>query len=225
MVLLVGSCRQALPAVPVPASCQRLVLPAKQDQAEAKLRQALEAQPWGLVISMGFAAAADGRLHPGDLVLATRIFGGADVYLDLPAAQAPGAFAGSLSSLTLPVEAPQRLALPTLPPVRRLPPVYAFDDSAFWLARACEAAGRRCMVLRAVVLASTPSGAPDALLRFSRRLTPSSLGAAALCHPALWSEVRPLRTGIRAARRQLATTLTILLMLQEQATRPDAATM
>lgn len=219
MLLLVGSCSQALPAVPVPASCRRLVLPANQTRGEEALRRALEARPWELVVSLGFAAAADNRLGTGDLLLATRVFGGADVYLDLPPAQAPGAFAGSLCTLALPLE-PAGRRVPLAPqPARRLPPVYAFDDSAFWLARACEAAGRRCLVLRAIVLAGQAGAAPNPFLQVTSRLTARSLMLAAARRPASWRQLRPVREALREARRQLATTLTILLMLQEQASQ------
>ncbi|MBV8085654.1 MAG: hypothetical protein JO247_12665, partial [Chloroflexi bacterium] len=203
--------RSALAEVPVPVACRRMVLPRRRLSGEERLRAQLERQRPELLISVGFAAAADQRLQVGELLQATRVFGGADVYLDLPPLQAPGATRGSLCSLDL--ETPPEPARPSLTPAarqRRLPPVYAFDDSAFWIARQAQAANLPCLVLRAVLLPSAEAE-PDPVLQSLRRFSLSELarrrGLAAL---------PGLAQAAGRGRRQLAATLSILLILHSQ---------
>ena len=212
MILLLGSERAALPDVPVPAPCRRLLLPRRREAAEARLRAELARGDAHLLISVGFAAAADQRLGVADLLQATRLFGGADVYLDLPALQAPGAIRGSLCSLDL--EAAPEPTRPSLTPAarqRRLPPVYAFDDSAFWVARLAQAANLPCLVLRAVLLPSMDAQ-PDPVLQSISRFT-----LFALARRRGVRELRGLARDAGQCRRQLAATLSILLVLHGQA--------
>jgi hypothetical protein len=88
--------------------------------------------------------------------------------------------------------------------------VYAFDDSAFWMARLAHAAGVPCLVLRAVLLASVEAGPDPVLQTVSHvRLRDLTRRRRLLGAPAL----------VRAAglcRRQLAATVSILLVLHSQ---------
>src|SRR5438270_2583052 len=131
MILLVAPSHQALPPITVQTDTRCMVLPRRRATAEAQVKKALDSGRHDLLLSVGFAAAADRTLVPGDLLLATRVFGGADVYYDLPPLQAPGAVRGSLCTLL-----PEDKERPARAPDKRLPPVYAFDDHGFWLAKA-----------------------------------------------------------------------------------------
>jgi hypothetical protein len=204
MVLLVAPSRRALPPVTVPAPYKTLLLRGRHAAAEAQVQAALRAGGIDLVLSLGFAAAADKRLAAGDLLLATRVFGGSDVYLDLAPLQAPGAVRGSLSTL-MEAGGPAPLRAP-----RRLPPVYAFDDHAFWLARATQAAGLPCLVLRATLFEAAPDREHDALLP---DLLAGRLGRAVRRAPSRWREVADLATSAKHCRAQLASALAVLLVL------------
>ncbi|HVA24980.1 MAG TPA: hypothetical protein VMW62_11385 [Chloroflexota bacterium] len=209
MVLLVAPSRLALPPVAVPVPYRKLILKGRRSATENQVQAALKAGGVDLILSVGFAFAADRRLSMGDLLLAPRVFGGADVYLDLPPLQAPGAVRGSL--LTLVDEG--------LPPAlhrgqRRLPPVYAFDDHAFWLARAAQAANVPCLVLRATLLESSENRERDPLLP---DLLAGRLARAALREPRRWREIAQLPRSIRHCRAQLASALAVLLVLHGMA--------
>jgi len=224
MILLVAPSAQALPAVPVPATFRRLVLRGRRATAERRLRREIDSARYDLLISMGFATAADQRLQAGDLLLATRVFGSADVYLDLPPYQAPGAVRGSLCSLPMEVElqaAPAPLVGAAHGRQRRLPPVYAFDDHAFWLAHIAQAADLPCLILRAILLPAPESGGLDPLLVAGRRFVPGALVAQLLGSPRRWAELPALLRNASQCRHQLAATLTILLMLHERPPSPQ----
>jgi len=198
-----------LPTVNVPARCRRLILRGQRTDIEAQVRAALERGKVDLIVSLGFAGAVDHRLEVGDLLLATRVFGGADVYLDLPPLQAPGAVQGSLCSL-----------VSGRPPAplrgrRRLPPVYAFDDHGFWLARAAQTAGLPCLVLRSILLDATPDGQePDPLLP---ELLAGRLSRFLVRQPGRWRELPGLLRSVERCRSQLASALAVLLVLHGQA--------
>lgn len=213
MILLVARSRQVLPPLPISAGCRRLLLSPGRPGAEAKLRAELESGRYQLVISTGFAVAADQRLQPGELLLATRIFGGADVFLDVPALEAPGAIRGSLCTV-LPEDA-QDAAWPSRH--KRLPPVHAFDDHAFWLARLAQAADVPCLVLRSVLL---PAGAvdnrPDPLLLATPALTAGGIATALARMPRRWREGPAMLRAASRCRRQLASALTVLLVLHDR---------
>ena len=205
MVLLVAPSRRALPTVTVPAPYRKLILTGRRSACEEQVRAALGSTPFDLIVSVGFAAAADRRLATGDLLLATRVFGGADVYLDLPPLQAPGAVHGSLSTLVEEVPTPAMLR-----GQRRLPPVYAFDDHGFWLARAAQTAGVPCLVLRAMLLEATETQEHDPLLP---DLLGGRLARAALRAPGRWREIAGLRQDAERCRSQLTSALAVLLVL------------
>ncbi|HEU0168800.1 MAG TPA: hypothetical protein VFS62_13565, partial [Chloroflexota bacterium] len=207
----------AMADAPVPVACRRMVLPRRRLAAEERLKVELDRELPELLISVGFAAAADQRLKMGELLQATRLFGGADVYLDLPPLQAPGATRGALCSLDL--ETPPEPARPSLTPAarqRRLPPVYAFDDSAFWIARQAQAANLPCLVLRAILLPSTEAE-PDPVLQSLRHFR-----LAELARRRGLASLPDLARAAGRCRRQLAATLSILLVLHSQ-TRPTPA--
>ncbi|MFI5265738.1 MAG: hypothetical protein ACHQ7M_00010 [Chloroflexota bacterium] len=205
MVLLVAPSRRALPPVTVPVPYRKLILSGRRSAVEEQVQAALKAGGVDLILSLGFAVAADRRLSMGDLLLATRIFGGSDVYLDLPPLQAPGAVRGSLSTLldVGPTPAPRRSH-------RRLPPVYAIDDHGFWLARAAQAAGLPCLVLRATLLESSEEREHDRLLP---DLLAGRLARAVLREPSRWREVMLLLRSVDRCRSQLASALAVLLVL------------
>jgi hypothetical protein len=205
MVLLVAPSRRALPPVTVPAPYRKLILSGRRTAVEEQVLTALKAGGVDLIVSVGFAAAADGRLSMGDLLLATRVFGGADVYLDMPPLQAPGAVRGSLSTLVDEGLAPP---LPRAP--RRLPPVYAFDDHGFWVARAAQAANLPCLLLRATLLEASEGREHDPLLR---DLLAGRSARAALRAPSRWREARQLLRSVEHCRAQLASALAVLLVL------------
>jgi hypothetical protein len=208
MVLLVAPSRRALPRVTVPVPCRKLVLRSRHGAAEAQLRRELAGGQIDLVLSVGFAAAVDRRLSPGDLLVATRVFGGADLYLDLPPFQAPGAVRGSLCTL-----------LEGKPPAplrgrNRLPPVYAFDDHAFWLARAARAAHVDCLVLRSILIEPPAEGQQlDPLLD---RLLAGRFISMLRQRPERWRELPDLLRGVDRCRFQLTSALAILLVLYGQ---------
>lgn len=209
MVLLVAPSRRSLPPVTVPAPYRKLLLTGRRTAAEEQVRAAVEKGGVEMILSTGFAAAADRRLSSGDLLLATRVFGGADVYIDLPPLQAPGAIQGSLS--TLMNDGPTSSILRT---PRRLPPVYAVDDHGFWLARAAEAAGLPCLLLRATLLEASEAQERDPLLP---DLLAGRLTRAALRAPARWRELSQLRQAMDVCRAQLASALAVLLVLHGMA--------
>lgn len=209
MVLLVAPSRRALPPVAVPAPYRKLVLNGRGSAAEGQVLAAVKDGRVDLILSTGFAAAADRRLSAGDLLVASRVFGGADVYLDLPPLQAPGAVRGSLSTL---VEL-QPSTSPLRPP-RRLPPVYAVDDHGFWLARAAEAAELPCLVLRATLLEAREDQERDPLLP---DVLAGRLARAALRAPSRWRELARLRSDMDRCRAQLASALAVLLVLHGMA--------
>ncbi|MBV9121010.1 MAG: hypothetical protein JOZ39_09905 [Chloroflexi bacterium] len=217
MILLVASSSQALPALPVTAAYRRLILHGRREAAERQLRAELDRRHYELVISAGFAAAADHRLAVADLLQATRVFGGADVYIDLPPFQAPGAIRGSICSLPISGEAPPATGLVQAvhSQPRRLPPVYAFDDHAFWLARITQASDTATLVLRAMLVPAARPGSFDPLLVAGRRFTPSTLLMDLARQPRRWREFAAALRSTARCRRQLATTLTILLMLHD----------
>ncbi|HLY66204.1 MAG TPA: hypothetical protein VKU60_11775, partial [Chloroflexota bacterium] len=137
-----------------------------------------------------------------------RVFGGADVYHDLPPFQAPGAVRGSLCTLAPDEQAP--------PPRRgrRLPPVYAFDDHAFWLARTAQAAGVPCLVLRAILL-EAPADRPAPHPLFQRVIS-GRLGPALRTWPWRWPEIRDVPRNAARCRSQLASALAVLFVLHER---------
>jgi hypothetical protein len=205
MVLLVAPSRRALPPVTVPVARRKLILRGRRSAAEAQVHAALKAGDVDLILSVGFALAADRRLSTGDLLLATRVFGGADVYLDLPPLQAPGAVRGSLSTLVDDGLAPSPRRVQ-----RRLPPVYAIDDHGFWLARAAQTAGVPCLVLRATLLESADDRERDPLLL---DLLAGRLARAAVREPNRWREITHLLRSVERCRSQLASALSVLLVL------------
>ena len=209
MVLLVAPSRRALPPVAVPAPYRKLILNGRGSAAEEQVLAAVKDRRVDLILSTGFAAAADRRLSAGDLLVASRVFGGADVYLDLPPLQAPGAVRGSLSTL---VE--QQPSTSLLRPPRRLPPVYAVDDHGFWLARAAEAADLPCLVLRATLLEASEEQERDPLLP---DMLAGRLARAALRAPGRWRELARLRRDMDRCRAQLASALAVLLVLHGMA--------
>lgn len=213
MILLLARSRQVLPSLPVRSNCRRMLIGPAQGGAEATLRAQLESGQYEMVISTGFAAAADHRLQAGELLLATRVFGGPDVFLDLPPLEAPGAVRGSLCTL-LPKEREPAWA----PGKRkRLPPVYAFDDHAFWLARLAEAASVPCLVLRSILLpAQTPENQPDPLLFSVPSLTPTGIVRTLARTPRRWRDVPAVLRAAARGRQQLASALTILLVLHDR---------
>ncbi|HEX6510756.1 MAG TPA: hypothetical protein VF157_00530 [Chloroflexota bacterium] len=207
MVLLVAPNRTALPAVTVPSRHRTLILRSRGSALESRIQAALGGGEVDLVISLGFAAAADRRLSPGDLLLATRVYGGSNVYLDMPPLQAPGAVRGSLSTL---VESPDPGRV-LLRPRRRLPPVYAYDDHGFWLARGAQAAHVPCLMLRSILLeASTRADTQDPLLG---DLLTGSVGRLLLRQPQRWREIRDLLRHVDRCRAQLASALAVLMVL------------
>jgi hypothetical protein len=209
MVLLVAPSRRALPAVTVPARMRTLILRGHYSAVEDQIRAALNRGGVDLIVSLGFAAAVDRRLAVGDLLLATRIFGGADVYLDLPPLQAPGAVRGSLCSLM------HGRAPGPLRGRRRLPPVYAFDDHGFWLARAAQTARVPCLLLRSVLLEAPSEGQPpDPLLS---DFLGGRLGRALVKQPGRWRELAGLLRATDLCRSHLASALAVLLVLHGQA--------
>jgi len=203
MVLLVAPSRRALPAVTVPARLKRLVLSGRRQTAEAQVQKALRSGDVELILSTGFAASVDQRLRGGDLLVATRVFGGADVYLDLPPFQAPGAVRGSLGSLMT-----DGSGAPTTR--RRLPPVYALDSYGFWLAHAAQVANIPCLLLRSILLEVPPAPKQDALLP---ELLTGRIAAGILRHPDRWRELSGLLQSVDRCRAQLASALAIVLVL------------
>ena len=204
MILLVAPSRRALPGLPIPTRARRMILNSDRSTAERQVRQALDSGKYDLLVSVGFAAAADRRLEVGDLLAATRVYGGADVYLDLPRLQTPGAVSGGLCTL-MPDGAP--------PPRgrKRLPAVYAFDDHAFWLARAAQAAEVPCLVLRAMLLEAPAD--PDLTHPLAPYVLGGRLKPVLKRLPGRWQEMSQLARNIIRCRSQLATTLSVLLVL------------
>jgi hypothetical protein len=202
MVLLVAPSRRALPAITVPARLKRLILSDRREAAEAQVQKALSGGDVDLILSTGFAASVDQRLHAGDLLVATRVFGGADVYLDLPPFQAPGAVRGSLGSLITD-------GADAATSRRRLPPVYALDNCGFWLARAAQAASIPCLLLRSILL-EVPS-APRADVLLPQLLAGRVAGI--LRRPERWRELSGLLRSVERCRSQLASALAIVLVL------------
>jgi hypothetical protein len=210
MILLVAPSRQAVPYVPVESTFRRLILPRRRSKAEARLKAELDSGGYALLLSVGFAAAADRTLRPGDLLLATRVFGSADVYSDLPPFQAPGAVRGSLCTLPDERERAAREAS------RRYPPAYAFDNHAFWLVQAARAAGVPCLVLRAILLElGKEAHQPPPLFQ---DVISGHFGQAMLRRPAMWRELGSLLRNAARCRDQLASALAILLVLHGRMT-------
>jgi hypothetical protein len=202
MVLLVAPSRRALPAITIPGHYRRLILSRQHQTAEAQVARALASGDIDLVLSMGFAASVDQRLAKGDLLVATRVFGAADVYLDLPPFQAPGAVRGSLGTMFDDVGWRSR---------RRLPPVYALDLHGFWLAHVSQAAGVPCLLLRSILLEVTAEPkAPDPLVP---ELLAGRLGCAALRRPERWRELSEVHKQVLDCRSHLASALAIFLVL------------
>jgi len=214
MILLVAPSTRALPAIAIPTAHKRLLLHPRRETAEEQLRAELRSGDYHLLISAGFAAAADRRLIVGDLLQATRVFGGADIFFDLPPFQAPGAVAGSLCTI-VPEELPEPAPL-TGRPKRRYPPVYAFDDHAFWLGRTAQAADVPCLMLRAIVLAAPPGEGPHPLLFSAPDLMSGRVGSSLLRMPGRWRDLSRLMRDAAKCRAQLASALTILLVLHER---------
>jgi hypothetical protein len=214
MILLVAPSNLALPAVAIPTAHKRLILDPRRLRGEEQLRGELKTGAYHLVISTGFAAAADRRLSVCDLLQASRVYGGADIFLDLPAYQAPGAISGSLCTVS-----PEDAEPPTslLARKRRYPPVYAFDNHAFWVARTAQAAGVPSLVLRAVVLPAAPGeDGPPSLLFGAPDLMSGRVGPALLRLPGRWRDLSRLMRDAARCRSQLASALTILLVLHER---------
>ena len=208
MVLLVAPSRRALPVITVPARYRKLIVRGQRTEIETQVRSALERDGIDLVVSLGFAAAVDHRLGVSDLLLATRVFGGADVYLDLPPLQTPGAVRGSLCSLV------DGRAPGPLRGRRRLPPVYAFDDHGFWLARAAQTAEVPCLMLRSVLLEAPAEDQFDPLLA---DLLAGRIERAALRQPGRWRELLQVMRTAGVCRSRLASALAVLLVLHGQA--------
>lgn len=207
MVLLVASSRRALPAVTVPGRYRRLILSGRREIAEAQINRAIKGGDVELILSTGFAVAVDQRLSVGDLLVASRVFGGADVYLDLPPFQAPGAVRGSLGTLVqdgLSGSASSRGR-------RRLPPVYALDEHGFWLAHAAQAAAIPCLLLRSILL-EVPLDAvtPDPLLP---ALLAGRIARGLIRRPDRWRELPQLLKSVDRCRSQLSSALAIVLVL------------
>ncbi len=207
MILLVAPSNQALPGVPVSHGYRRLVLGSRRDRAETRLRQALGTARYRMVISAGFAAAADRRLQTADLLLANRVFGSPDVYLDLPPYQAPGVVHGGLYTLAQ----SEGSALNG----QRLPVVHAFDDHGFWLARAAESCGVPCLLLRAILAPAgqAAEGSRQAFASGARAV----LGSLRLpSRPSAWRALPEVLRDVSACRARLASTLSVLLVLNER---------
>lgn len=202
MVLLVAPSRRALPAITVPGKFRRLILSGSRESTEGQVQKALRGGSVDLILSTGFAASVDQRLSIGDLLVATRVFGGADVYLDLPPFQAPGAVRGSLGTLVEDHGWRGR---------RRLPPVYALDDHGFWLARAAQSANVPCLLLRSILLEVTPE--VNALDPLVPELLSGRVGRAMIRRPERWRELSDILRSVDRCRAQLSSALAIFLIL------------
>jgi hypothetical protein len=210
MILLVAPSRQALPHIGVEVNFRRLLLPPSRRKAETSLRTALESGDFDLLLSVGFAAAADRALQPGDLLLATRVFGSADVYYDLPPFQAPGAARGSLCTVS-----PDTEPRPGRAGGRRYPAAYAFDDHGFWLVQAARAAGVPCLLLRSILLGV--EDAPHEPPPLFYEVISGRFGRAILRHPKLLRELGALLRNTALCRAHLASALAVLLVLHDRA--------
>lgn len=209
MILLVAPSRQALPPIPVEGNFKRLLLPQQRSKAEARLKAELDSGQYDLLLSVGFAAAADRSLQPGELLVATRVFGSADVYHDLPPYQAPGAVRGSLCTLL-----PEEEERPARAGPRRFPPVYAFDDHAFWLVQTARMAGVPCLVLRAILLEIR--GEPRQPHPLFKEVISGRFGQALLRRPTLWLDLGGVLRNAGRCRAQLASALAVLLVLHSR---------